>query len=354
VSPAHSSDSRATLAGVAAVLIWASCISVARLASESLGVFTSAAAIFLVAGAVATVVRATRPGALAAMLSLPGRYLVWCGAMFVVCQIGLYGGLGVATDRLQVLEIAAVNYLWPALTLALSLPILGWRARPLPLALGTVLALAGIVVATMDPAALSLRATLGRAMSCPAPYLLALAGAVSWGVYSNLARRYAQGASADAVPLFLLASGVALLVVRLFVHEHPVMGLRAARALVYAALLPAYGGYALWDIGVRRGDFALLSALSYLIPVLSTFISCAVLRVQPSASLWAGVVMVTVGAVVCRLAFGRGTRQDRTTESTERQSRRQREKLPRTKSALSVPKGHKATKRRNQGERLSW
>jgi drug/metabolite transporter (DMT)-like permease len=298
--------SRATLAGIAAVLIWASCISVARLATESLGVFTSAAAIFLLAGIVATAVRAMRPGAFASALAHPRRYLLGCGALFVACQIGLYGGLGLAVDRPQVLEIAAVNYLWPAMTLAFALPILGHRARPSLLALGSVLALAGIVAATMDPAALSLRSTICRVASHPVPYVLAFGGAASWAVYSNLARKYAQDAASDAVPLFLLASGVALLAVRLSVHEHSVISLRAAGALAYAALLPAYGGYALWDIGVRRGDFTLLSALSYLIPVLSTLISCVVLRVRPSASLWAGVVMVTVGAVVCRLAFGRG------------------------------------------------
>jgi drug/metabolite transporter (DMT)-like permease len=51
--------------------------------------------------------------------------------------------VGLAKSREQVLEIALVNYLWPALTILLSLPLLKQRAR-LWLLPGTELALTGI------------------------------------------------------------------------------------------------------------------------------------------------------------------------------------------------------------------
>jgi drug/metabolite transporter (DMT)-like permease len=303
-TPARTRSS-ATAGGVVAILIWASCVAVARLLSESLGTFTSGAAVFLVAGIVSTTVRLARPGGLTAMAGLPRAYLAWCGALFVVCQIGLYGGLGLASDRLQVLEIGAVNYLWPAMTLVIGLPILGMRANAAGLGLGVIVACAGIVVATMDPGQLSLAATATRIASYPLPYALAFFGALAWSVYSGLARKLVGGGG-DAVPLFLLASGVALLLCRLCVHEHSVLSLRVAGALVYTGLLVAWGAYALWDIGVRKGDFALLSSLSYAIPVLSTMLSCLLLKVRPPANLWAGVAMVTVAAAVCRMAVRKG------------------------------------------------
>jgi drug/metabolite transporter (DMT)-like permease len=293
--------SAATSGGVAAIVIWASCVAVARLLSESLGVFTSGAAIFLIAGVVAVAVRATNRDALRAMIALPRPYLWWCGALFVACQVGLYGALGLASDRMQVLEVGAINYLWPALTLVLGLPILKMRANWVALAAGVGMALAGVVCATMDPRDLSLTATVARLGASPLTYGLALMGAVTWSVYSGLARRLVGG-GADAVPLFLFASGVALLLIRLLTHEHSSLTAPVLGALLYAGLLVAWGAYALWDIGARRGDFALLSSLSYAIPVLSTLLSCALLRVRPGANIWAGVVLVSIGAVVCRLS----------------------------------------------------
>lgn len=293
----------ATLGGAAAVLIWASCVSVARLLSESLGVFTSAAMIFTLAGTLACAVQLSRRAARADLFALPKRYFAWCGALFVLNQIGLYGGLGLARSRMQVLEVGAINYLWPALTLLFSIPLLGQRARPWLLTIGVALALAGIVATTMDPSQLSPGDTLARIVSSPVAYVLALMGAIVWAVYSNLARLWAGNARTDAVPLFLLASGLALWGIRAAVHEISVWDVRTTAALVYAALLPAYGAYALWDTGVRKGDFALLSSLSYTIPVLSTLLSCALLGVHPGPTLWTGIAMVSVGAVVCRLAI---------------------------------------------------
>lgn len=304
-APAKRFLSPPTLAGIAAILIWASCVSVARRLSESLGVFTSAGLIFLIAGVVSLAVKARKPASLRAMFRLPLPYLLWCGALFVYCQIGLYGSLGVAVDRLQVLEVGAVNYLWPAMTLLIGVPVLKLRANPLPLAVGCLVACAGVFAVTLDPQSLSPASSLARFASKPAAYLLAFTGALAWSAYSSLARRL-LGTDTDAVPLFLLASGIALIAIRLFVHEETTFSPTVVIGLAYAGLFVAWGAYALWDTGIRNGDFALLSALSYAIPVLSTLLSCLILDVRPSFVLWVGVVMVAVGAVVCRWAVRGG------------------------------------------------
>ena len=87
-------------------------------------------------------------------------------------------------------------------------------------------------------------------------------------------------------------------------HETTSCGVAALVLLAYTGMFVAWGAYALWDIGVRKGDFALLSAVSYAIPVLSTLTSSIVLGVPPAWRVWAGIVMVTAGAVLCRLATG--------------------------------------------------
>ena len=48
------------------------------------------------------------------------RYLLIGGALFVSYEICLALALGMANDRHQALEMAVINYLWPALTVLLA------------------------------------------------------------------------------------------------------------------------------------------------------------------------------------------------------------------------------------------
>jgi drug/metabolite transporter (DMT)-like permease len=199
-----------------------------------------------------------------------------------------------------VIVVGLINYLWPSLSLLFSIPVLGHRARP-HLAVGVPLALAGIWLAAGAGQGLTVQEILthGRLL----PYTLALAAAVSWGLYSNLSRRWAGGSSMGGVPLFLLASGVLLGGLRLFAAETPVWSGRSALVLLYMALLPGFLAYFFWDLSVRKGDLVLVVSLSYLAPLLSTLVSSVVLGVLPSVSFWLGVVCVILGAAVCRSAI---------------------------------------------------
>ena len=103
--------------------------------------------------------------------------------------------------------------------------------------------------------------------------------------------------------MFLLASGLVLAFLRLFVQESSAWSLPTVATLLYMALFPGLLAYLFWDAGVRKGDITLLASLSYLAPLLSTLVSALVLGVAPSAGFWFGVALVILGAVVCKLAI---------------------------------------------------
>src|SRR5690606_31523840 len=137
--------------------------------------------------------------------------------LFVTYIITLYMAIGFSTTREQVLAVGLINYLWPALSLVFSIPLLGRRARPL-LPAGIALALSGTWLATTggDVGAIQ---RLQQDQNSLLPYGLAFAAAVCWGLYTNLSRRWAADSDGDAVPLFLLASGVLLGLLRLLSPE---------------------------------------------------------------------------------------------------------------------------------------
>jgi drug/metabolite transporter (DMT)-like permease len=292
-SPEH------TALGIAAILLWSSTMAVSRSLTEQLGPTTAGAAIYLVSGVIGCAYLLAR-GKLSAVRTLPARYLFGCGGLMVVYMALIYMAVGLAPMRRHVIGVGIINYLWPGLTLILSVPLLKKRAGPL-LVPGAVVAFVGVVLAgsggSLSPAGL-LRGLGGSRL----PYLLALGAAVCWALYSNLSRRWAGSHEGGAVPVFLLAAGALLALMRLFFDEQPQWSARAFYELAYMSLLPALLAYAFWDASMRRGNLVLVASLAYFTPVLSTAISSLYLHVAPGPSLWLACGLVVVGAVVCRLS----------------------------------------------------
>lgn len=227
---------------------------------------------------------------------LPRLYLVGCGMLFTGYSAAIYMAIGLAKDRGQVLEVALINYLWPALTILFSIPILGKRAR-IWLVPGTLLALAGVFLVMTQGEQVSWTTCREHLRSNPWAYALALAAAVSWGLYSNVARRWAGQGSDGAVELFLLATGLVLLALRSLMGEVS-FWTNAAVGEAFALALLTTVSYALWDIAARKGNLLLVAAASYFTPLLSTLVSCAYLGVSPSSQLWLGCLLLVGGSLI--------------------------------------------------------
>lgn len=296
---ATQSERTSTLAGIAAILFWSTSIAFSRSLTEQLGTLTAAAVIYLSAGILGFLHTASQPGRMAKMRKLPLSYLAGCGSLFVIYMVALYLAIGTAASRTQVLAVGLINYLWPGLSLVFSIPILGKRGTPL-LPIGIAVALAGVWLASTGADGALLPALI-QEQGALAPYGLALAAAVSWGLHSNLSRYWGGSNDGGGVPLFLLASGLALGVLRMFTIEAaPAWTLKTGFELAYMALFPGVLGYALWDHAVRKGEITFLSAASYITPLLSTLVSAVVLDVTPGKGIWLGAAMVFAGAILCK------------------------------------------------------
>lgn len=280
-----------------AILLWSTTFAFARSLSEQVGPLTAGAAAYLVGGAVVCLVRLRLSGkALSGLRELPRLYLFGCGSLFVFYTAAIYLAVGLATDREQVLEIALVNYLWPTLTILLSLPLLGKRGS-LWLLPGTVLALSGVFLVMTQGAAVSWGALGGHLHRNPAAYLLALAAAVAWALYSNLARRWSVPGRGGGVEWFLLAAGLVLLGLRMGVTEPAAWGWRPVGEVLGLAAATALA-YILWDVAMRKGNLLLVVAMSYFTPLFSTVLSCAYLKVSPGPKLWVGCILLVCGSIL--------------------------------------------------------
>jgi len=286
----------ATWAGFGAILLWSMSVAIVRSLSEQIGPVTAAAAVYSVSGIAALISYGFSRGRNRMLPQFPARYLVGCGALFVSYMLSLYLAIGWAQSRQQVLEVGLLNYLWPALTLILSLVLLGQKAG-WGLLLGTALALAGIFLVVTQGVAVSWQSLSRHLASNPASYSLGLVAAVTWALYSNLTRKWAGGLKEGAVVVFLPSTAMVLIVICCFLHEPGTWSRRSLSEALFLGVI-TYVAYALWDHSMRRGNVVLVAAASYLTPLFSTVVSCLYLAVLPGAGLWVGCGILILGSVL--------------------------------------------------------
>jgi drug/metabolite transporter (DMT)-like permease len=282
--------------GLAAILLWSITFAFARSLSEQVGPLTGGAAAYLIGGCFCLARLAWSRKGISQLLKLPRLYLFGCGSLFVFYTAAIYLAVGLAKDREQLLEVALVNYLWPALTILFSLPLLKKRAS-FWLGPGTALALTGVCLVMTQGAHVSWMSWREHLQNNPAAYALALAGAVSWALYSNLTRRWSGPESDGAVGLFIPATGLVLLALRFLTTEPTGWSVRAVgKASALAAVTTL--AYILWDLAMRKGNLLLVVACSYFTPLLSTVVSCFYLGVSPGPKLWLGCLLLVSGSLI--------------------------------------------------------
>lgn len=295
-----------TIGGFVAIVLWSTTVAFARSLSEQLGPLTAAAAVYGVSGAIAVIHLLSAGGGVRRIRELPLVYLAGCGFLFVSYMLLLFLAVGLAEGHEQVLEVGLLNYLWPALTILLSVAILKKRASLLLLP-ATLLALSGVVVVLAQGTHLSWQSFYRNLAANPIAYSLGLAAAVSWAFYSVLARRWAGGEGRGAVDLFLPATAAVLLLVCLFVDEPRAWSPSTLAEALFLGVA-TYLAYGLWDTAMRTGNVVLVAAGSYLTPFLSTVVSCLYLSIPTRSSLWIGCGMLVVGSLLSWLSVSESPR----------------------------------------------
>lgn len=284
------SERAATGCGLVAILLWSTAAGLIRSVSELFGPLGGAALIYTL-GTVLLVVLLGRPRVRATSWF----YLIAGSALFVAYEVCLSLALGYASNRNQAIELGVVNYLWPCLTVLLAIVMNGQKARWM-IVPGTALALFGIVwVVSGD--GLSMATVIANVSANPLSYSLAVGCAVTFALYCNVTRRYAGGQNLVML-FFTLTSCVLWLKYAASSEVLPAFTLGSSLQLLAAGVAMA-GGYALWNLGILRGNLTLLATASYSAPVLSSAFAALWLGAHLTAQFWQGAVLVTIGSLIC-------------------------------------------------------
>ena len=299
VSPDRSAAlHRATWIGLIAVVCWSCTVGLMRSVAEALGAIGGAAVLYSVSALFVLLVKGVPTRA--QLRGVSRVYLIACGLLFACYEICLSVAIGLAHDRPQSLELGMINYLWPCLTIVLAVLCRQQRARwwlwP-----GVALCLWGLVLVMGEGAADSSAPwwrNLGAHMAAnPLAYALAFGAALMWPAYSVLARMF--GGGFNGVGMFLCGTAALLWLQWLALDTTPMQWSWAVAAQVLAIGAATGLGYSCWEHGIQRGNLAVLAAGSYFTPVLSALLASLWLSVQPGLPFWQGVVLITLGSLVC-------------------------------------------------------
>jgi len=184
-----------------------------------------------------------------------------------------------------------VNYLWPLLIVVFA-GVAGGGVR-LAHAAGGIIGFGGIALLLSSG---DTRWTDAHALG----YAAAVACALIWSGYSVANRRF-RDAPADLVTVACLATALLAGVAHALLEETVTPAGGDWAVIVALGLGPVGLAFYLWDHGTKRGRLALLGALSYAAPVLSTLWLVLAGIAQPSAALALAALAVAAGAGLASL-----------------------------------------------------
>ncbi|MRS88954.1 aromatic amino acid DMT transporter YddG [Enterobacteriaceae bacterium RIT714] len=282
---------RATLIGLAAIVLWSTMVGLIRGVSEGLGPVGGAAMIYTLSGLLCLLtvgfpdIRRFSKG-----------YLIAGSVLFVSYEICLALSLGYANTRHQAIEVGMVNYLWPSLTIVFAILFNGQKSN-LWVIPGLLISLVGVAWVVGGEQGLHIDEIISNIVSNPLSYGLAFAGAFIWAIYCTVTTKYAKGQ--NGITLFVLLTALTLWLKFAFSDQpEMVFSFPVVIKLLMCGIALGFG-YASWNIGILHGNVSVLATTSYFTPVLSAALAAVLLNAPLSFTFWQGALMVCAGSLLC-------------------------------------------------------
>lgn len=282
---------KATLIGLIAILLWSAIVGLIKSVSEGFGAIGGAAMIYT-CSAVLLLFTVGFPK----VRQFPRSYLIVGSVLFVCYELCLSLSLGFTESGRQAIEVGMVNYLWPSMTIVLSV-IVNRQKTSLLIIPGVLISVAGICRVLGGDSGFSIGDMADNVMANPLSYGLAFSGAIIWAIYCVVTKRIAQGS--NGITLFFILTAITLWVKFLLVPQPEfVLSTKVWINLALAAMAMGFG-YAAWNVGILHGNVTILAAASYFIPIISAVLAAFMLNSQLSIAFWQGTAMVSLGSLAC-------------------------------------------------------
>jgi drug/metabolite transporter (DMT)-like permease len=265
----------ATLAGIFAILVWSTNIAFSKSVMNAIGNYDAMFMIYFFGGIIMFLVLLIRFGKsyFVKLKALGLRYYAGTGIFLFLNNTLLFLAIGLATNEKELLIVTIINYLWPMLIYVIKIPVFRIRVRPLAFIISVILGISGVILAFSQEynfrELLELTKNLDDNFRA---YLLALLTAISWGLYSNLTKKFVTDDDFAAIPLIFMLSGLPffILLISQGVFEFSTLrSLFTNPELIYTIIFPTALGYIFWNVAMKKGNKDLVVSVSFIIPFLA-------------------------------------------------------------------------------------
>ncbi len=284
-------QTRSTLYGGLAILLWSGLVGCARLGMEQFGPLGGAACLYSLSSLLLI-----KFVGLPKLRTFAWSYFILGSLMFASYEVLFSLSFGMANSRMQAIEVSIVNYLWPALTVLFTI-ILTKPKTKIFIYPSLFLAFSGVILSISGGKNLSVNGWIANVSSNPSVYLMALTGAFIWAGYCNLTKQ--QKNNGNLITVFFIVTAITLWVKFLLSPDSIITFSWSGLSYLAISSIMMAGGYGLWNIAIVSGNMMFLATLSYFVPIFSAILSSLTLSVLLPESFWLGVAMVTLGSLMC-------------------------------------------------------
>jgi drug/metabolite transporter (DMT)-like permease len=300
----------ATLAGIIAIILWASNIAFSKSSMEKEGNYNAAFYIYFYSAVVLFIIMTVFHKKLSffeKLKSLSLTYYLKTGVFFILNNVLLFIAIGMAKKNEELIIVTLLNYTWPIMIYVIGIPLFSLRMPVKIILPGLILSFSGIIIALLQGySTKDIEQIIKAGDDNILAYVLAFLTSTSWAIYSNLTIKYSTNKDMAGIPVIFLISGLCFLVIQGFSGQITTIHLNAIilnTDLLYIVLGPTSLGYLFWYIVIKQGNKNLATSLSFFIPLLSLLFIRAKFHIPIGISFWLAVILLISGSYLCYQSF---------------------------------------------------
>lgn len=292
----------ASFAGIFAVIIWSTTIAFSKSVMETEGNYSAMFMIYFFSGILMLGILLVwlKKEFFTKWKKLSFDYYLKIGIFLLLNNTLLFIAIGFTSNENELLIVTIINYLWPIITYIIKVPMFKLKPKKGLFILSILLAVSGVVIAFSQTYSITeFIQTLKTAGYNIWAYILTLLTAVSWGLYSNLTKKYHTDDDITALPIIFIISGLLFLLVQIFRGEFVLNSLNSLYKnyeLVYMIIGPTTLAYMFWYIAMKKGNKNLVVSISFLIPLLSISILSLKFSKEIGINFWVAAIFLITGA----------------------------------------------------------
>lgn len=299
-----SGSKKYTLLGILAIIIWGTSAIFTRNLSTNIGAYTSAALVNLIGGIVVLISQIVKKEGLQEIKTVPPKYWIVCGVLFVIYTASSYVSMSMVESNDSVVTLVLIRFLWPLFTLIFTIPILRAKASGW-LIVSVLVCMLGIAIAVLGDKVTDISHFIENILSgedVPG-FAMGFVVAISWGIYTNLIKKYVGTKKADAVGIYMIATAIILGLIAVFIDEPRDFSWNLTGQILYAGIIVGSVANTLWNISIKKGNMLLVVLISNFLPIISTVMTSLMLGVGITFSILVGSILVVIGILWSNTCF---------------------------------------------------